>query len=95
MVIQIQDPASLNQALMTMAVTLRDTFQDIENFYSWLSNYQIADIQTLFNVSTADAAVIQSTVGNLATLNRVYKGLAIQNPAFNFHDNSSAVWGGR
>lgn len=95
MTIQMQDPASLNSQLMTMTTELRDTFQRIQNTSQWLSNFQIADIQTLYNVSAADAAVIQSTVGNLATLNRVYTGQAAQTAAFDFRTNSSAVWGGR
>ncbi len=95
MAIQVQDAAALNAELMTMATGLRDLFQQVDNVYKWLSNYQIADIQTLYNVSAADAAIIQSTVGNLATLNHVYTGQATQTPAFDFRSNSSAVWGGR
>ena len=94
MAISVNDPATLILKLNNMTVTLRDTFHQIDLFSQWLSTLQVADIETEFNVSAADAAVIQSTVGNLENLSKVYRGLSAQAAAFDFMDNSSALWGG-
>ena len=94
MAISVNDPASLALRLSNYTTGLRDLFDKIDDFSQWLSNLQIADIETAFNVSAADAAVIQSTVGNLESLSKAYQGLGTITPAFNFKANSSALWGG-
>jgi hypothetical protein len=87
--------AGVNSQAGALSVSLRNLFQQIQSFQAWLSAYGgAAALQTL-GFTSADAATIVSTIGNLNTLANVYAGTATQPAVFNYEANSNALWGGQ
>ena len=87
--------AEANSQLSTLTITLREVFSDITDFAQWLSNASLSDIETIFGVDATQAAIIQSTVGNLSHLADVYRGDSTQATALDFEANSSPFWQGK
>lgn len=85
---------SVNAAVAQFALDLRNTFQQIQNFESWLSASGGATFLQGIGFTSADAATIVSTVGNLDQLRQIYQGLANLATAFNYEANSNTTWGG-
>jgi hypothetical protein len=88
-------PAQLNSQIGNIALALRNDFANLANFVDWFNTQNtLAAIETNFGLSPADAATMQSAVGNLQTLMNIYAGTAA--PAeFDYRDNSAILWGGQ
>jgi len=82
----------INSQVAAMAISLRDDFQRIANFQAWLNTVGSAGLVAL-GFTAPDAAVIVSSMGNLATLSAIYQGTAT-GPAFNYMANTEPLWGG-
>jgi hypothetical protein len=86
----------INAQVTAMCVDLRNDFQDIVNFYTWLN--AVGGATFLENMpqpfDSADAAVIVSTVGNLAALAAIYAGGAASQ-TFNYEANTEILWSGQ
>jgi hypothetical protein len=91
----VTTPAGLNAQIGSFAVGLRSMFDAIDNFMGWFETLQLTDIESLFGVSADNAAVIQSSMGNLEALSQVYQGNATQPATLNFKANSAILWGGQ
>ncbi len=82
----------INQTVGQMAVSLRTLMQQVVDFNDWLAAYGGSTALVTLGFTEADAAIIQSTVGNLATLSAIYNGSAAA--AFNYEANTQALFGG-
>jgi hypothetical protein len=87
--------SGINSAVAGFAVTLRDTFADIVQFNAWLAAYGSAAALETLGFTAGDAAVIVSSMGNLATLASVAAGTATQPAEFNYVANTEVLWGGQ
>lgn len=89
-------PAQANSQIGNLAVQLRNTFDSLDDFILWFNTHNdVADIETEFGLSSADAQTMQATVGNLQTLVSIFKGQAVaQALPFDFRTNSAILWGG-
>jgi hypothetical protein len=85
----------VNATAGSLAITLRATMQQIQNFQAWLSAYGGASALETLGFTTGDATTLVSTIGNLNTLAGIYAGTAQTGGAFNYETNSNALWGGQ
>jgi hypothetical protein len=95
-------PGQLNAQVGSFATQLRDLLTDIGNFTLWFSGLALTDVETLFGLSAADAATMQTKVAYLANINGVYMGTIQQGGTggtgailFNFNSGLSSLWGGQ
>jgi hypothetical protein len=87
-------PAQLNSQIGNIALALRNDFSNLANFIAWFNTQNtLAAIESNFGLSAADAATMQSSVGNLQTLLGVWLGTASTNN-FDYKDSSAILWGG-
>lgn len=89
------NPATLNATVGQLATSWRTLSQQTKDFVTWANALTLAQIETLFGLSAADAATMQTFLGWLTNLEGVYFGTAIVNPAFNFDNALSIAWGGQ
>lgn len=87
--------SGINGTVSGFALNLRNTFEEIVNFNNWLSAYGGASALVTLGFSSGDAAVIVSSIGNLATLANVANGTATQPSTFNYIANTQDLWGGQ
>ena len=88
--------AAVNQTAGSLAVQLRNLFEQINDFNAWLSAFGgAAQLEAELQFSTADAQTIISTMANLAALAGIYQGTGTQAQEFNYEANSQALWGGQ
>jgi hypothetical protein len=89
--------AQINATVGGFAIQLRSLFQGVQNFEAWLTAAGGATFLEAapLSYSTADAATIVSTIGNLNTLAGIYSGIAQTGGAFNYEANSNVLWGGQ
>ena len=87
--------SGINSTVGGFAITLRSTFQAIMNYNAWLSAYGGATALEALGFTAGDAAVIISSVGNMATLANVAYGTATQGTEFNYIANTEGLWGGQ
>ena len=86
---------SVNQTAGDIAIGWREIAQKTVDFQNWLNSVGAAGLEApAIGFSSADAAVIISTIGNLYVLAQAYAGLATISPAFNYELNSVGLWGG-
>jgi hypothetical protein len=88
-------PGSLNATAGNLVVAIRNDMDRLADFITWFNTLQLADIETLFGLSAADAATMQATIGNHGTLLALYNGTATLAAALNFRANGAPLWGGQ
>lgn len=94
MTINAPNPGNYQQNLSLIAVGLRNAFQAIIIQNDYLTAQGGATfLTTVIGLSTADAAVVVSTLGNLAALAAIYAG-GTPGAALNYQANSEPLWGG-
>src|ERR1700734_3437012 len=86
----------INNQVTAMCLALRNNFQTIVSFNTWLSAAGGAAFLEAMPqpFDSADAAVIVSTMGNLAALAAIYAGGA-PGAAFNYEGNCEILFGGQ
>jgi hypothetical protein len=85
----------VNQASGSLAVQLRNTFDQVAMFNEWLAAFGGASaLESQLGFTSADAATIISTMGNLAALGAIYNG-GTPGAAFDYMANSQSLWGGQ
>jgi hypothetical protein len=84
----------INAQVTAMCLALRNDFQNVLNFSGWLAAIGGAAFLESIGFTAADAAVVVSTVGNLAALAAVYQGGA-PGAALNYSANGEILWGGQ
>jgi hypothetical protein len=98
--------ATMDQALTSLAVQLRNTMYSISNLNSWINGQGngstvLADLgYSTVPSSTnpggvSDAQFASSMLSYLNTMAAVYNGTAAQTPAFNFNQELSQLWAGQ
>lgn len=88
--------AQVNQTAGSLAVQLRNLFEQVVDFNEWLSAFGgAAELESALGFTAADASTIISTIGNLFTLAGIYNGTGTQATVFNYSANSQALWGGQ
>lgn len=86
--------ASINQALTSYSVQLREICQNILNLQQFLNGAAglgLAGLEAL-GYSQADAQVVLSMASYMATIAQVYDGTATQASLFNFGSALSPLW---
>src|SRR4029077_12873558 len=69
----------------SLAVTLRNTFDAINQFKLFLDSTPDADLTSApYNYTAADVAVLKSAYNDLAKLGQIYQGEIGQSPAYDF-----------
>jgi hypothetical protein len=86
---------TFQQQISDATVALRNDFQTLKN----LNDYIIAEggstwLANTVGIAAPDAAVIVSTLGNLAALEAIYRG-GTPGAAFDYRTNSNLLWGGK
>jgi hypothetical protein len=84
--------ASVNQALTSLALALRDVMQNIQDVSNYVGSVGPAGLIAL-GFGSADVAPIQAFIGNMNSLAVIYGGGAspIGLP-FNFEANTYPLW---
>jgi hypothetical protein len=92
-------PATINNIVSGLALSLRNNFQNIVNVNSWLlsvgAGNPVAVLEAApFSFSAPDAAVIVSALGNMADLAAKYQGGSGGTALpFNYMANTEPLWG--
>jgi hypothetical protein len=93
---QPESTNQINGQVTAMCLALRNDFQNVINFNAWLT--AVGGATFLENMTSpfdsADAAVIVSTIGNLATLAGIWQGAA-PGAAFNYETNAEVLFAGQ
>lgn len=88
--------AQVNQTAGSLAVQLRNLFEQINDFNAWVTAFGgAAALESQLQFTAADAQTIVSTMGNLAQLAGIYQGTGTQADAFGYEANSQSLWGGQ
>jgi hypothetical protein len=85
------DPGQINQKIGSLVTELRDIFAKIEDTNAELGVITQQGLVAI-GISSADAAVLISTMGNLAALSAIYHG-GPPGAALNYRANSQSLWG--
>lgn len=98
------NPAQLNATAANMALQLRNLMTSIRNFQQWFSQLSTGDVESLFGLSAADAATMQTMINYMYNVAGVYYGTVFQGGdgtanslpiKFNFDNGLSILWGGQ
>lgn len=87
-------PASISQALTSMAVSLRNDCQNIANFQEFVVTLGLAGLEAI-GFDSADAQTVLNMASYMNTIAGVYNGTATQGSEFNFGSALSMLWGGQ
>ena len=98
--------ATMDQALTSLSVQLRNTMYSISNLNSWVNGQGDGlTVLAALGYSTvpsstnpggvSDAQFASSMLSYLNTMAAVYNGSAAQTPAFNFNQELSQLWAGQ
>lgn len=69
----------------TLAVTLRNLFDQIDNFKAYLDATPDADLTGApYNYTSQEVAYLKSAYNDLAKLGQIYRGQATQSTAYDF-----------
>jgi hypothetical protein len=91
---QPESTNQINGMITAMALVLRNGFQNVTNFNGWLSAVGGATFLEGIGFSSADAATVVSTIGNLANLAAIYQG-GTPGSAFNYEGNCEILFAGQ
>jgi hypothetical protein len=77
--------ADVDDRAGSLAVTLRNTFDGIDQFKLFLDSTPDADLTSApYNYTAGDVAVLKSAYNDLAKLAQIYRGEIEQSPAYDF-----------
>lgn len=98
MAVNAPNPGSFLGQISQAVVGLRNDFQTIANLESYINSmggttFLEAAFPAGIGMSPVDAAVVISTLGNLAALEAVYTG-GQPGAALDYRSNSEPLWGG-
>lgn len=85
--------AGINQTLGSLAISLRDRCDDINNFFEWVNSLGQAGLVAL-GFSSGDATSVINMASYLHTISGVYYGTVTQGTLFNFDNALCGLWGG-
>lgn len=80
-----QARADVDDRAGTLAVTIRNTFDAIDQFKLFLDSTPDADLtKAPYNYTSQDVAILKSAYNDLAKLGQIYRGEIDQSPAYDF-----------
>lgn len=95
MTVAAPNSGSFQQQICIAVVALRNAFQTITNLNAYIVAQGGSSFLTgTIGLSSDDAAVVVSTLGNLSALGDIYTG-GTPGAALNYLSNSEPLWGGQ
>lgn len=84
----------IDQRAGTLAVTLRNAFDEVDRFKAFLDTIPDADLEAApFNYSAADVAQLKSAFADLTLLGRIYRGEEASEVAYDFQTFAKQLTG--
>jgi hypothetical protein len=84
----------IDQRAGTLAVTLRNAFDEVDRFAAFLNTMPDADLEAApYNYTSTDVAQMKSAFGDLARLGRVYRGEEAGGAAYDFQTFAKLLTG--
>lgn len=87
------DKAQVDNKAGSIAQQLNIVMENIEQFNEWLSGQQDADLETNYDYSSGEVAVLKSAFSDLDQLRQVYQGTVNLADAKDFRAFAKQLWG--
>lgn len=87
------DKDQINQRIGRIAVSLRETFEDVGQFAGWFAGVGASGLETTYGFSSGDAAIVGSAINDFEQLRQIYLGAQALAEAKNFRTWSDDVEG--
>jgi hypothetical protein len=86
--------ADVDDRAGSLAVSIRNTFDAIDQFKAFLDSTPDSDLQAPpYNYSSQDVAYLKSAYNDLAKLGQIYRGEIGQSPAYDFRSFAKYLTG--
>lgn len=87
--------STVDQKLTDLALSLRDTYQQVENLFNWIAAEGGVTFLESLGYAPADATSANNLIGFMNNLAAIYQGKATQPTASNFEAAFAVLWAGQ